>query len=71
MKNISSFLLAVKLEKKDTHEYYLEDSKIQINPATSSSSIPQQSGLKNVGGMVPLRPTNNMASTAKNILPQG
>lgn len=56
--------------KKDTHEYYLEDSKIQVNPATSATTS-QQSGLKNVGGIVPLTPTSNMAPTAKNILPQG
>lgn len=53
--------------KKDTHEYYLEDSQVQINPATSS---PEQSGLKNVGGVVPLKPSH-MAPTDNNIIPQG
>lgn len=57
--------------KKDTHEYYLEDSQVQVNPAKSQTSAPAQSGLKSVGGMVPLQPTSNMAPTAKNIVPQG
>lgn len=56
--------------KKDTHEYYLEDSKIQVNPATTATP-PQQSSLKNVGGVIPMMPTNQMASVAKNIVPQG
>lgn len=51
-------------------EYYLDDSQIQVNPPTAASTAPQ-SGLKSVGGVVPLQPTNQMASTAKNILPQG
>jgi hypothetical protein len=49
-------------------EYYLDDSQVQVNPATSS--VPQ-SGLKNVGGIVPLKPTPAGAPVAKNILPQG
>lgn len=49
-------------------EYYLDDSQIQVNPATSSAP---QSGLKNVGGVVPLKPTPAGAPVAKNILPQG
>lgn len=49
-------------------EYYLDDSQVQVNPAKSSEP---QSGLKNVGGIVPLQPTSNMAPTAKNIIPQG
>jgi hypothetical protein len=49
-------------------EYYLDDSQIQVNPPTSSAP---QSGLKNVGGIVPLKPTPAGAPVAKNILPQG
>jgi hypothetical protein len=49
-------------------EYYLDDSQVQVNPATSSAP---QSGLKNVGGIVPLKPTPAGAPVAKNILPQG
>jgi hypothetical protein len=49
-------------------EYYLDDSQVQVNPATSSAP---QSGLKNVGGVVPLKPTPAGAPVAKNILPQG
>jgi hypothetical protein len=55
---------------KGQSEYYLDDSQIEINPAKSSAGA-QGSALKNVGGVVPLKPTNNMAPTAKNILPQG
>jgi len=50
-------------------EYYLNDSQIQVNPATSSST--QQSGLRNVGGIVPMKPTPAGSPVAKNILPQG
>lgn len=57
--------------KKDTHDYYLEDSKISVNPATSQAPAQQQSALKNVGGVVPLQPTSHMAPTAKSILPTG
>lgn len=49
-------------------EYYLDDSQVQVNPGTSSAP---QSGLKNVGGVVPLKPTPAGAPVAKNILPQG
>lgn len=56
--------------KKDTHEYYLEDSKIQVNPETSSSASPE-SALKNVGGVAPLSPTSHMAPRSKNTIPQG
>lgn len=56
--------------KKDTHEYYLEDSKVQVNPVTTTTA-PQQSSLKNVGGVIPMMPTNQMAPVAKNIIPQG
>ena len=51
-------------------EYYLDDSIIQVNPATKASAAPA-SGLKNIGGVIPLKPTSQMAPTAKNILPQG
>lgn len=54
--------------KSGQSEYYLNKSEIKVNPQTAA---PQQSGLKNVGGVVPLKPTSNMAPTAKNILPQG
>ena len=50
-------------------DYYLDDSQIQVNPATSSST--QQSGLRNVGGIVPMKPTPAGSPVAKNILPQG
>lgn len=50
-------------------EYYLNDSQIQVNPAASSST--QQSGLRNVGGIVPMKPTPAGSPVAKNILPQG
>lgn len=51
-------------------EYYLDDSVIKVNPAQKPTAAPASS-LKNVGGMVPLKPTSQMAPTAKNILPQG
>lgn len=51
-------------------EYYLDDSQIQVNPPTTPAPA-IQSGLRNVGGVVPLQPTSAMAPTAKNILPQG
>ena len=51
-------------------EYYLDDSIIRVNPATKAPSTSSPS-LKNVGGVVPLRPTSQMAPVAKNILPQG
>lgn len=50
-------------------EYYLDDSLIQVNPATSTPTA--QSGLRNVGGIVPMKPTPAGAPVAKNILPQG
>lgn len=50
-------------------EYYLDDSLIQVNPATSSTSA--QPSLRNVGGIVPLKPTPVGAPVAKNIIPQG
>jgi len=56
--------------KASESEYYVEDSQITVNPATSSSTQPQSS-LKTAGGMVPLKPTSQMAPVAKNILPQG
>jgi hypothetical protein len=37
-------------------EYYLDDSQVQVNPATTATA--PQSGLKNVGGIVPLAPTS-------------
>lgn len=49
-------------------EYYLDDSLIQVNPPTSTST---QSGLRNVGGIVPMKPTPAGTPVAKNILPQG
>jgi hypothetical protein len=51
-------------------DYYLDDSQIQVNPATTASST-QQSGLRNVGGIVPMKPTPAGSPVAKNILPQG
>lgn len=54
--------------KKDSHEYYLEDFKIKSTPTAPTAP---QSGLKSVGGVVPLQPTSYMAPTAKNILPTG
>ena len=51
-------------------EYYLDDSLIQVNPATTVSTS-AQSGLRNVGGIVPMKPTLAGAPVAKNILPQG
>lgn len=50
-------------------EYYLDDSLVKVNPAISSTS--QQSALRNVGGIVPMKPTPVGATVAKNILPQG
>jgi len=53
-------------------EYYLDDSQIKVNPATSQTSAgAQQSALKNVGGVIPMQPSNQPVQTAKNILPQG
>lgn len=49
-------------------EYYLDDSLIQVNPLASTST---QSGLRNVGGIVPMKPTPAGTPVAKNILPQG
>jgi hypothetical protein len=51
-------------------DYYLDDSQIQVNPATTASST-QQSSLRNVGGIVPMKPTPAGSPVAKNILPQG
>jgi hypothetical protein len=56
--------------KASEAEYYVEDSQITVNPAAPATSQPQ-SALKTAGGMVPLKPTSQMAPVAKNILPQG
>ena len=51
-------------------EYYLDDSQIEVNPDTMSSDTTQPS-LRNVGGIVPMKPTSAVFSSPKNILPQG
>ncbi len=52
-------------------EYYLDDSLIQVNPPTTASTTAPQSALRNIGGIVPMKPTPAGAPAAKNILPQG
>jgi hypothetical protein len=51
-------------------EYYLDDSEVQVNPQKTSPT-PTQSNLRNVGGIVPLKPTPAGVPVAKNIIPQG
>jgi len=51
-------------------EYYLDDSQIEVDPETKSSDT-AQSSLRNVGGIVPMKPTSDGPSVPKNILPQG
>ncbi len=54
-------------------DFYLDDSQIEVNPAKTEPepSPTQQSGLRNVGGIVPMAPTPAGSPVAKNILPQG
>lgn len=52
-------------------EYYLDDSLIEVNPITKASASAPQSALRNVGGIVPMKPTPAGSPVAKNILPQG
>ena len=51
-------------------EYYVDDSQIEVNPVTTSSTESQPS-IRNVGGIVPLSPTSAGTPAARNILPQG
>lgn len=56
-------------EEKES-EYYLDDSNIKLNPPKVSPAT-SQSALKNVGGIVPMKPTPAGTPVAKNIIPQG
>jgi hypothetical protein len=72
MKDTFYIVFKGKEGKASEAEYYVEDSQITVNPVNPSSPTSQpQSSLKTAGGMVPLKPTSQMAPVAKNILPQG